>query len=220
MYISYIEFGCLVSVFQVYPNERHSIRCPESGEHYEIMLLHFLQQYLWSETAGEKWSLVSSLSSFTLSSSLPVFTLCDLPTPAASPALQLFPLSLREHQTHSLLWASHLPSRPYFVLSLTLCLILLLTRSPCVLHGLPPCTVWGMVYEHRYLVSHPESWTKTRTYREIFAGSVTLTRHSPTSSSLQPWWFLPNVIVLFSALPHLFYSLELVVGTGLQFTDI
>uniref|UniRef100_A0A8D2ZXD3 dipeptidyl-peptidase IV n=1 Tax=Scophthalmus maximus TaxID=52904 RepID=A0A8D2ZXD3_SCOMX len=30
----------------VYPNERHSIRCPESGEHYEIMLLHFLQQYL------------------------------------------------------------------------------------------------------------------------------------------------------------------------------
>uniref|UniRef100_A0A8C5GLL1 dipeptidyl-peptidase IV n=1 Tax=Gouania willdenowi TaxID=441366 RepID=A0A8C5GLL1_GOUWI len=31
---------------QVYPNERHSIRCPESGEHYEIMLLHFLQQYL------------------------------------------------------------------------------------------------------------------------------------------------------------------------------
>uniref|UniRef100_A0A7N8WUN4 dipeptidyl-peptidase IV n=1 Tax=Mastacembelus armatus TaxID=205130 RepID=A0A7N8WUN4_9TELE len=31
---------------QVYPNERHSIRCPESGEHYEIMLLHFLQQNL------------------------------------------------------------------------------------------------------------------------------------------------------------------------------
>uniref|UniRef100_A0AAX7TT78 dipeptidyl-peptidase IV n=1 Tax=Astatotilapia calliptera TaxID=8154 RepID=A0AAX7TT78_ASTCA len=31
---------------QVYPNERHSIRCPESGEHYEITLLHFLQQNL------------------------------------------------------------------------------------------------------------------------------------------------------------------------------
>ncbi|GAA6065744.1 dipeptidyl peptidase 9 isoform X1 [Tachysurus ichikawai] len=31
---------------QIYPNERHSIRCPESGEHYEIMLLHFLQQHL------------------------------------------------------------------------------------------------------------------------------------------------------------------------------
>uniref|UniRef100_A0A671KQG3 dipeptidyl-peptidase IV n=1 Tax=Sinocyclocheilus anshuiensis TaxID=1608454 RepID=A0A671KQG3_9TELE len=29
---------------QIYPNERHSIRCPESGEHYEIMLLYFLQQ--------------------------------------------------------------------------------------------------------------------------------------------------------------------------------
>uniref|UniRef100_A0A8C1PZI0 dipeptidyl-peptidase IV n=1 Tax=Cyprinus carpio TaxID=7962 RepID=A0A8C1PZI0_CYPCA len=28
---------------QIYPNERHSIRCPESGEHYEIMLLYFLQ---------------------------------------------------------------------------------------------------------------------------------------------------------------------------------
>uniref|UniRef100_A0A8B9RDM7 dipeptidyl-peptidase IV n=1 Tax=Astyanax mexicanus TaxID=7994 RepID=A0A8B9RDM7_ASTMX len=31
---------------QIYPNERHSIRCPESGEHYEIMLLYFLQQNL------------------------------------------------------------------------------------------------------------------------------------------------------------------------------
>uniref|UniRef100_A0A673HD73 dipeptidyl-peptidase IV n=1 Tax=Sinocyclocheilus rhinocerous TaxID=307959 RepID=A0A673HD73_9TELE len=31
---------------QIYPNERHSIRCPESGEHYEIMLLYFLQQHL------------------------------------------------------------------------------------------------------------------------------------------------------------------------------
>uniref|UniRef100_A0AAZ3NWX7 Uncharacterized protein n=1 Tax=Oncorhynchus tshawytscha TaxID=74940 RepID=A0AAZ3NWX7_ONCTS len=31
---------------QIYPDERHSIRCPKSGEHYEIMLLHFLQQYL------------------------------------------------------------------------------------------------------------------------------------------------------------------------------
>lgn len=39
-------------VLQVYPNERHSIRCPESGEHYEIMLLHFLQQYLWNR--GER----------------------------------------------------------------------------------------------------------------------------------------------------------------------
>uniref|UniRef100_A0AAR2LMH4 dipeptidyl-peptidase IV n=1 Tax=Pygocentrus nattereri TaxID=42514 RepID=A0AAR2LMH4_PYGNA len=31
---------------QIYPNERHSIRCPESGEHYEITLLYFLQQNL------------------------------------------------------------------------------------------------------------------------------------------------------------------------------
>lgn len=31
---------------QIYPNERHSIRCPESGEHYEVTLLHFLQEHL------------------------------------------------------------------------------------------------------------------------------------------------------------------------------
>ncbi|XP_075878794.1 dipeptidyl peptidase 9-like isoform X2 [Nelusetta ayraudi] len=31
---------------QVYPNERHGIRCPQSGEHYEITMLHFLQQNL------------------------------------------------------------------------------------------------------------------------------------------------------------------------------
>lgn len=46
----FVLFLTTVGVFprfsQVYPNERHSIRCPESGEHYEIMLLHFLQQYL------------------------------------------------------------------------------------------------------------------------------------------------------------------------------
>lgn len=39
--------NCPVSASaQIYPNERHSIRCPESGEHYEITLLHFLQEYL------------------------------------------------------------------------------------------------------------------------------------------------------------------------------
>ncbi|XP_028618229.1 dipeptidyl peptidase 9 isoform X1 [Grammomys surdaster] len=31
---------------QIYPNERHSIRCRESGEHYEVTLLHFLQEHL------------------------------------------------------------------------------------------------------------------------------------------------------------------------------
>lgn len=31
---------------QIYPNERHSIRCQQSGEHYEITLLHFLQENL------------------------------------------------------------------------------------------------------------------------------------------------------------------------------
>ncbi|KAM9795723.1 dipeptidyl peptidase 9-like isoform 1-T1 [Syngnathus typhle] len=31
---------------QVYPNERHSIKCPESSEYYEITLMHFLQENL------------------------------------------------------------------------------------------------------------------------------------------------------------------------------
>uniref|UniRef100_A0A673HGT7 dipeptidyl-peptidase IV n=1 Tax=Sinocyclocheilus rhinocerous TaxID=307959 RepID=A0A673HGT7_9TELE len=37
---------------QIYPNERHSIRCPESGEHYEIMLLYFLQHCVSRSFSG------------------------------------------------------------------------------------------------------------------------------------------------------------------------
>lgn len=45
--MSLLSDQCPVSApAQIYPNERHSIRCPESGEHYEITLLHFLQEYL------------------------------------------------------------------------------------------------------------------------------------------------------------------------------
>lgn len=57
------EYVCTL-FSQVYPNERHSIRCPESGEHYEIMLLHFLQQYLWNFTTWEKWNPIFPLSFF------------------------------------------------------------------------------------------------------------------------------------------------------------
>ncbi|KAL4660669.1 dipeptidyl peptidase 8 isoform X1 [Arapaima gigas] len=36
---------------QLYPQERHSIRLPESGEHYELHLLYYLQENLGSHTA-------------------------------------------------------------------------------------------------------------------------------------------------------------------------
>ncbi|MGH0188430.1 UNVERIFIED_CONTAM: hypothetical protein FKN15_029795 [Acipenser sinensis] len=39
---------------QVYPQERHSIRVPESGEHYELNLLHYLQENLGSQLAALK----------------------------------------------------------------------------------------------------------------------------------------------------------------------
>lgn len=51
----------------------------------------------------------------------------------------------------------------------------------------------------RHVVSHPES--RTKTCEEMFAGCVSLTHCSLTSSFLQPRWFLPNVIKLFSRPP-------------------
>ncbi|XP_005990176.1 dipeptidyl peptidase 8 [Latimeria chalumnae] len=39
---------------QVYPQERHSIRVPESGEHYELHLLYYLQENLGSQIAAMK----------------------------------------------------------------------------------------------------------------------------------------------------------------------
>uniref|UniRef100_A0A8D2LUP7 dipeptidyl-peptidase IV n=1 Tax=Varanus komodoensis TaxID=61221 RepID=A0A8D2LUP7_VARKO len=36
---------------QIYPQERHSIRVPESGEHYELHLLYYLQENLGSHMA-------------------------------------------------------------------------------------------------------------------------------------------------------------------------
>uniref|UniRef100_UPI00398E7175 dipeptidyl peptidase 8-like n=1 Tax=Pristiophorus japonicus TaxID=55135 RepID=UPI00398E7175 len=39
---------------QVYPQERHSIRVPESGEHYELYLLYYLQENLASQIAAMK----------------------------------------------------------------------------------------------------------------------------------------------------------------------
>nr|XP_060611592.1 dipeptidyl peptidase 8 [Anolis sagrei ordinatus] len=39
---------------QIYPQERHSIRVPESGEHYELHLLYYLQENLGSRVAALK----------------------------------------------------------------------------------------------------------------------------------------------------------------------
>ncbi|XP_070618400.1 dipeptidyl peptidase 8 isoform X2 [Erythrolamprus reginae] len=39
---------------QIYPQERHSIRVPESGEHYELYLLYYLQENLGSHLAAQK----------------------------------------------------------------------------------------------------------------------------------------------------------------------
>eukprot|EP00062_Callorhinchus_milii_P002215 gi/632938187/ref/XP_007904081.1/ PREDICTED: dipeptidyl peptidase 8 isoform X1 [Callorhinchus milii] len=39
---------------QMYPQERHSIRVPESAEHYELYLLHYLQENLASRLAAMK----------------------------------------------------------------------------------------------------------------------------------------------------------------------
>ncbi|CAH2274447.1 dipeptidyl peptidase 8 isoform X1 [Pelobates cultripes] len=39
---------------QIYPQERHSIRVPESGEHYELHLLYYLQENLGSQIAVTK----------------------------------------------------------------------------------------------------------------------------------------------------------------------
>ncbi|ETE57634.1 Dipeptidyl peptidase 8, partial [Ophiophagus hannah] len=39
---------------QIYPQERHSIRVPESGEHYELHLLYYLQENLGSRMAALK----------------------------------------------------------------------------------------------------------------------------------------------------------------------
>jgi hypothetical protein len=41
-------------VVKIYPQERHSIRVPESGEHYELHLLHYLQENLGSRIAALK----------------------------------------------------------------------------------------------------------------------------------------------------------------------
>lgn len=114
---------------------------------------------------------------------------------------------------HSLLWTSHVTSTILLSLFVSCSVTHFLALSPPCAPS-PQCTVWALVYKQRDSVSHPESWTKTRTCREKLAGCVTLTHRSPTSSSPQ----MPNV--LFRPCSSLFYSLEWAVGTGLHFTDI
>lgn len=47
-------YSWLYFPFQIYPQERHSIRVPESGEHYELHLLYYLQENLGSHIAAMK----------------------------------------------------------------------------------------------------------------------------------------------------------------------
>lgn len=57
IYYSFLTFCILIFLlllFKIYPQERHSIRVPESGEHYELHLLHYLQENLGSRIAALK----------------------------------------------------------------------------------------------------------------------------------------------------------------------
>lgn len=164
------------------------------------MLLHFLQQYLWSETTGEKWSLVPLLVLLSpLAHHLSVLPLTSL-SPNVHPAIETI-----RHSSQSPTNSWNLPIRIFGSLLSLVPLFASLAPSP----SCPPplCTVWGMVYEHRDLMSHSRSWTKTRTYGEIFTGCVTLTHRSPVSS-FDFFFFLPNVIVLFPLCSTWFIRLD------------
>jgi len=41
---------------QVYPNERHGIRSAEANEHFETVLISFLQKNLWITPSARKLS--------------------------------------------------------------------------------------------------------------------------------------------------------------------
>ncbi|CAH1788869.1 unnamed protein product [Owenia fusiformis] len=45
-FVNALVKACKPYTLQVYPNERHGIRNPEASEHYETMVLSFLQQHL------------------------------------------------------------------------------------------------------------------------------------------------------------------------------
>lgn len=100
------------------------------------------------------------------SSSPAIFTLPHLSARMSS--LHRFTPSSRESQTR----CSHKPlsplkesrhrsttTPPSFARSVSCCYSLVRCVFPS---PPPPCTVWGLGYEHRDLVSPPESWTKTR----------------------------------------------------------
>jgi len=212
-----VWFGCPVYIFQVYPNERHSIRCPESGEHYEIMLLHFLQQYLWNETTAEKWSLVSPPLPLQLTGHLysPAPLRPHVESPPVHPVIERAPDAL---QPQAPLSSEGVASPFHYDTALfrSVCLMLLLACSLCL--PLPPhhpvqSGVW---------VTSTEIWClplKAEQRRgEILAGCVTLTHRSLTSSSLQSMMGFCQMLSRCRLPPppsppsllYLFYSLELV----------
>lgn len=98
-------------------------------------------------------------------SSPPIFSLSDFCTPTLVSTCTPCHQETIGHSAakHCLRWTCPLTILPSFALSVS---------------SMPPpppsalCTVWGMVYEYREVVSHPESWTKTRTHGEMFAGCI------------------------------------------------
>lgn len=116
-------------------------------------------------------------------------------TSPPQPISNCLPCQQETHQTpssHQLLSSQptiRLTSALHFLLSVFFCYSIALPvffTPPS-----PPCTVWRKVYVQ----------SRTKTCEEMFAGCVSLTHCSLTSSFLQPRWFLPNVIKLFSRPP-------------------
>lgn len=108
-----------------------------------------------------------------------------------NPSLRNWRISHHGFTSLSVLWCSHLT----FPLFCSISHSLLFHFSPCLLRLRPhPRTAWALVYEKRVLVSHPGNWTKTRTYTEKHL-QATSDCSIASSSSLQPWWILPNSIV-------------------------
>lgn len=124
-------------------------------------------------------------------------------TSPPQPISNCLPCQQETHQTpssHQLLSSQptiRLTSALHFLLSVFFCYSIALPvffTPPS-----PPCTVWRKVYVHDMWC--PTQKAEQRLVKKCFAGCVSLTHCSLTSSFLQPRWFLPNVIKLFSRPP-------------------
>lgn len=168
-------------------------------------------------------SLVSPLSSFTPSSSPPIFTLPDLPIPTPSPTVH--PVTERLLDTlppQTTLSYELVISRPHhtslFALSVSCSVTRLLDLSPpCP----PPCIQSGVWFTSTEIWCLTLKAEQRQGHMEKFFQAVSHWLIAHPRPHLQPWWFFCQMLsCCFPPLPHLFYSLESVVETGLQFTDM